>query len=287
MDIYFYADEPENERNHLLLIGKGTAQLDPLESEAQGKNVYLMPPTATKVAPPKGGEGYVTRWNPTANKWDKLLNVWGESYYNGEDAVEIKFYGDPADKGYTKEPVYTLATVKERKMKEISREHEQELKNKDGGVLVEGIGVINAGRDHLQNIDSFLSILPDGGTMPFRLYDNTMAQVTKEQLISARAAMVLAAQEIYAHKWALEGLIALATDKADVKALDWKLTPAPTSLLSEVKKAAQIVKNNYISEGKKEAEVKKLMADYVKDTGYPLGVVFAEYAEPKTEQETK
>lgn len=46
-------------------IGEIERQIDPLESEAQGKDIYLMPANSTDVVPPEAKDGYDIVFNGT------------------------------------------------------------------------------------------------------------------------------------------------------------------------------------------------------------------------------
>lgn len=50
-------------------IGETTCQRDPLESEAAGHDIFLMPGSATAVEPPAEKDGFDRVWNPEAEAW--------------------------------------------------------------------------------------------------------------------------------------------------------------------------------------------------------------------------
>ena len=50
--------------------GEMNRQLDPLTSELEGHNVYLMPGDCTDIKPPKEKEGFKIKWNKDAGKWE-------------------------------------------------------------------------------------------------------------------------------------------------------------------------------------------------------------------------
>lgn len=82
MNVYKYNDNGE-------YIGTEEALLDPLETEQQGKNIYLLPTNATFTEPSKAQEGYVNVWNGTA--WEQVEDNRGVEYWLPED-----IYGTPA-----------------------------------------------------------------------------------------------------------------------------------------------------------------------------------------------
>lgn len=83
MNVYKY-DEDTKE-----YIITEEALLDPLETELQGKNIYLLPANATFTAPTEPQDGYVNVWNGTA--WEQVEDNRGVEYWLPEDK-----YGAPA-----------------------------------------------------------------------------------------------------------------------------------------------------------------------------------------------
>jgi hypothetical protein len=83
MNVYKY-DEKTKE-----FIGTEEALLDPLETELQGENVYLLPANATFTAPTEPQDGYVNVWNGEA--WEQVKDNRGVEYWLPEDK-----FGAPA-----------------------------------------------------------------------------------------------------------------------------------------------------------------------------------------------
>lgn len=77
MNVYKY-DEKTKE-----FIGTEEALLDPLETELQGENVYLLPANATFIEPTEAQEGYVNVWNGEA--WEQVEDNRGVEYWLPED----------------------------------------------------------------------------------------------------------------------------------------------------------------------------------------------------------
>ena len=82
MNVYKYNDNGE-------YIGTEKALLDPLETEQQGENIYLLPANATFTAPPEAQEGYINVWNGKA--WEQVEDDRGVEYWLPEDK-----FGAPA-----------------------------------------------------------------------------------------------------------------------------------------------------------------------------------------------
>lgn len=49
--------------NNKKFMGSSQAQLDPLETERKGENVYILPANSTTIAPPAQKDGYNIIWN--------------------------------------------------------------------------------------------------------------------------------------------------------------------------------------------------------------------------------
>lgn len=77
MNVYKY-DELTKE-----YTGVETAQLDPLESKAQGKDIYLLPANATFTAPLVPQGNYVPVWNDTM--WEYKEDNRGKEYWLADD----------------------------------------------------------------------------------------------------------------------------------------------------------------------------------------------------------
>lgn len=65
-----------------LFVGVEETELDPLESELQGKEIYLLPPNSTFDAPEEK-EGFAPVWN--GKKWELVEDNRGKEYWLLED----------------------------------------------------------------------------------------------------------------------------------------------------------------------------------------------------------
>ena len=89
MNVYKYNDNGK-------YIGTEKALLDPLETEQQGENIYLLPANATFTAPPAEKEGFARVWN--GEVWEQVQDNRGVEYWLPEDkfsapAREMKEFG--------------------------------------------------------------------------------------------------------------------------------------------------------------------------------------------------
>lgn len=71
-----------------LFVGTDETELDPLESELQGKEIYLLPPNAT-FTEPEEKEGFASVWD--GEKWEQVEDNRGREYWFEGDT-----YGAPA-----------------------------------------------------------------------------------------------------------------------------------------------------------------------------------------------
>ena len=94
------------------------ALLDPLETQAQGKSVFLLPANATFSEPTKK-DGYAAVWNGT--QWDLVEDNRGVNYWLAGDtydtpAHEMKELGALPDGAVTVRPAKALDAEKEEKL---------------------------------------------------------------------------------------------------------------------------------------------------------------------------
>lgn len=116
MNVYIY-DEKTKE-----YIGTEAAQLDPLETKLQQKNIYLLPANATFTAPPAAKEDFARVWNGEA--WQEVEDHRGTEYWlpgegYGTPAHEMKELGPLPEGATTTAPEKTLDELKADKLAEI------------------------------------------------------------------------------------------------------------------------------------------------------------------------
>lgn len=116
MNVYIY-DEKTKE-----YIGTEAAQLDPLETKLQQKNVYLLPANATFTALPAAKEGFAMVWNGEA--WQEVEDHRGTEYWlpgegYGTPAHKMKELGPLPEGATITAPEQTLEELKAAKLAEI------------------------------------------------------------------------------------------------------------------------------------------------------------------------
>lgn len=83
-------------------LGSHVARIDPLETEIQGEEVYLLSGSATFTAPPDVQECHAAIWNQITQAWQIIQDNRGRTAYNTTDKspMELTALGDLPD-GYT------------------------------------------------------------------------------------------------------------------------------------------------------------------------------------------
>lgn len=90
---YFHFDRSTGE-----FLGLHNAQIDPLETQRQGKIVFCRPGlTDTMVPPPETATNEVAVWNGSA--WDVLPDHRGETWWQGATPITVSAIGDPSEMG--------------------------------------------------------------------------------------------------------------------------------------------------------------------------------------------
>jgi hypothetical protein len=88
-------------------IGSTQSQLDPMETEIQGEDIFLCPTNATHDAPPSTGANEIAIWDVDLEQWEIVSDFRGQIYFEryGEQ-LEISIIGEtvPVGPDYTLEP---------------------------------------------------------------------------------------------------------------------------------------------------------------------------------------
>lgn len=164
-----------------LFVGAEETELDPLESELQGKEIYLLPPNATFAAPEEK-EGFAPVWD--GEKWKNVEDHRGEKYWMPEDkhgstAREMKELGPLPDGASLTEPEPTAEELAAQELAQAKVERADAVSKII--VTVDGMQ-FDGDEESQQRVARSIIALEDGETMPWVLYDNTIAEVSKEQL---------------------------------------------------------------------------------------------------------
>lgn len=178
-EAYFY-NEKTKEFSH-----KEFTQLDPLESKLQNKEIYLCPANATfdETLPEK--DGFSQIW--TSNGWQYIEDFREKEYWNYGDS----FYDEPhIMKELGSLPFGASLTRPEKTEEELAKEKMMNAKIERADyvskLIVEVDGLLFDGDETSQDrMARSIVALNDGETVQWVLANNTIVNVSKEQLRQA------------------------------------------------------------------------------------------------------
>lgn len=174
-----------------IFVGAEETELDPLESELQGKEIYLLPPNATFTAPEEK-EGFASVWD--GEKWTMVEDHRGTKYWlpedkYGEPAREMKDVGVLPDGASLTEPEPTAEELAEQELAQAKAERADAVSK----IIVEVDGMAFDGGEHAQarmaNAIKASEILGRSSVI-WVLANDEVATVTVEQLKEAFAKSV-------------------------------------------------------------------------------------------------
>jgi hypothetical protein len=220
MKFYLYDEKTKQ------FITEQEGYLDPLETKAQGKNVYIVPPFSTAEKPNltslKDNEILVFK----GDKWQieqefyvgKIVDCQGERVSKYVTDNDLTF--EKCDEGFkivekhVKEK--TLEELREQKLNELSSQasHFEQTENKDM-FLTSSLGFrVNADPKAKRNIDTLIELQ----VQTFRDYDNVIhANITVQDLETIKREISLNAVNLYNQKWAMESEINSLETIEDIK----------------------------------------------------------------------
>lgn len=227
MNVYKYNDNGE-------YIGTEEALLDPLETEQQEKEVYLLPGNATFTAPPAEKEGFALVW--TGESWQEVEDHRGTKYWlpgegYGTPAHEMKELGPLPEGATTTAPEKTLDELKADKLAEIdawtaakitggfvsnaSGEAVTYDSDKDTQLTMQGIA-LNV------NTELFAEKYPDG--CPVRGYPagsetKQIYMLTPAQVMQWQADLSIHIGTCKQNGWAKQAEVAAAQSKEELEAI--------------------------------------------------------------------
>ena len=173
-----------------IFIGAEETELDPLESELQGKNIYLLPPNATFTAP-ESKEGFAPVWD--GEKWTQVEDHRGTKYWlpedkHGDSAREMKELGALPEGVLLTEPEPTAEELAAQELAQAKAERAEAVSK----IIVEVDGLKFDGDEESQTrmgrtIAAAVALGVDLTTekRTWVLADNTIAEVTIAQLAEA------------------------------------------------------------------------------------------------------
>lgn len=215
MQVYKY-DEQTKE-----YIGTEQALINPLESELQGKEIYLLPANAT-FEKPNLQDGFASVFNDT--QWENIEDNRGKEYWLDTDT-----FGTPAKtmKELGAFPANAVFTAPAKTIEQLKADKINEFKFKRDSLEVEPIeyngnlfDFDDKARDRINNAIIALSIT--GQSIEWTTADNTNVLVTADDLRNIIANVAMRSNELHAKYRELKELIEGCTTKEELENISWE-----------------------------------------------------------------
>ena len=214
MQVYRY-DEQTKE-----YIGAEQALINPLESELQGKTIYLLPANAT-FEKPNLQDGFASVWN--GEQWENIEDNRGKEYWLDTDtfgtpAHTMKELGAfPAGAVFTA-PAKTLEQLKQDKILEFKtiRDTEEVKPIPYNGNLFD---FDDKARDRINSAIIALSITDQ--SIEWTTADNTNVTVTADDLRGIVANVAVRSNELHVKYRELKERVENCTTKEELDSIKW------------------------------------------------------------------
>lgn len=217
MQVYKY-DEKTKE-----YIGTEQALINPLESELQGKTIYLLPANAT-FEKPNLQEGFASIWN---GKWENIEDNRGKEYWLDTDT-----FGTPAKtmKDLGAFPAGAVFTAPQKTLEQLKADKINELKLKRDSIEVEPISYQgysfdydDKARDRINAAIIALSLQGEGASIDWTTADNQDVKVTVDDLRMVIAAVAVRSNKLHTAYRIAKEKVEEATTAAEVEAVTFEV----------------------------------------------------------------
>ena len=214
MQVYKY-DEKTKE-----YIGAEQALINPLESELQDKEIYLLPANAT-FEKPNLQDGFASVWNGT--QWENIEDNRGKEYWLDTDT-----FGTPAKtmKDLGAFPANAVFTAPAKTIEQLKADKILELKSTRDSLEVEPIeyngnlfDYDEKARDRINSAIIALSIT--GQSIEWTTADNTNVLVTADDLRGVIAAVAMRSNELHIKYRELKEQVLACTTKEQLEKIEW------------------------------------------------------------------
>ena len=215
MQVYKY-DEKTKE-----YIGTEQALIDPLESELQGKEIYLLPANAT-FEKPNLQEGFSSVFN--GGKWENIEDNRGKEYWLDTDsfgtpAKTMKELGAFPTGAVFTAPAKTIEQLKQDKILELKtiRDTEEVKSIAYNGNLFD---YDDKARERMRIAQQALS----DNNIPNQLwttYDNTQVELTVQDFKNINTLAAKRSGELHIHYNTLKQEVLACTTNEDVEKIEW------------------------------------------------------------------
>ena len=225
MKFYLYDEKTKQ------FIKEQEGYLDPLETKAQGKNVYIVPPFSTTEKPNltslKDNEIFVFK----DNKWQieqefyvgKIVDCQGERVSKYVTDNDLTF--EKCDGGFK---IVEKPLPKEKTLEELKEEKHAELKSimqtRRNAIQVEFDGdTFDANESAQENMIVLLKAFDLGApAVQIRSATEVTHTFDKDTCQQLSLAMLQAVQALYAEYWELKNQLAACETVAEVEAIAWQ-----------------------------------------------------------------
>ena len=213
MQVYKY-DEKTKE-----YIGTEQALINPLESELQGKEIYLLPANAT-FEKPNLQEGFASVWN---GKWENIEDNRGKEYWLDTDT-----FGTPAKtmKDLGAFPANAVFTAPAKTLEQLKADKINEFKLKRDSIEVEPISYQgyrfdydDKARDRISA--AIIALDVSKGQIAWTTADNTEVMVNADDLRGVIAAVALRSNELHVKYRQLKEQVEACATKEQLEKIEW------------------------------------------------------------------
>lgn len=184
----------------------------------ENEDYGLLPNNATYTVP-EVKSGYIPCWQ--GEKWQQIEDHKGEEGYVHGEPFTIKEYG-PLPDGWTKTPPPpSLEKAKASKLMEINAAFTQAEKT---GIILSSVGFhIDANERANRDTEGLITFMEFKGesTTYFCGADNTMYQVSLDDIKTMRLEIIAQGQKLYNIKWALREEINKASSIEELQDVTW------------------------------------------------------------------
>ena len=215
MQVYKYGEKTKE------YIGTEKALIDPLESELQGKEIYLLPANAT-FEKPNLKDGFASVWNGT--QWENIEDNRGKEYWLdtdsfGTSAKTMKELGAFPTNAVFTAPAKTLDELKQDKINEFKsiRDTEEVKPIEYNGNLFD---FDDKARDRINSAIIALDIT--GQSIEWTTADNTNVPVTANDLRNIVANVAVRSNNLHIKYRELKEQILACTTKEELDKIQWE-----------------------------------------------------------------
>ena len=213
MQVYKY-DEKTKE-----YIGEEQALIDPLETELQGKDIYLLPANAT-FEKPNLQDGFASMFN---GKWENIEDNRGKEYWLDTDT-----FGTPAKtmKELGAFPAGAVFTAPAKTIEQLKSDKINEFKFKRDSLEVEPISYQgyrfdynDKARDRISA--AIIALDVSKGQIAWTTADSTEVMVNADDLRGMIAAVAMRSNELHVKYRQLKEQVEACTIKEQLEKIEW------------------------------------------------------------------